>query len=79
MWSSQTIRLSCGCEGAGRWDDLWIGQGQTCAKHGEVEVVHMSRVYEARTSRFQLGVARNEGREHADGDDAAEVPAAATG
>ena len=55
-WQHQTIRLACGCEGVGRWDDLWVGAEQQCAKHGETDVVHMSRIYEARPSRnFQLG------------------------
>jgi hypothetical protein len=57
-WERMTIVLSCGCFGAGRWDDLWIGVEQDCSSHGVQTVARMSRVYEATPSRnFSLGVA----------------------
>lgn len=62
MWESKTIVLTCGCDGSGAWDDLWVGMPQTCTKHGEVEVLKFSRIFEPKTSKdFQLDIVTAEG------------------
>ena len=50
-WESVSIRLSCGCDGAGAFDATHAGDEQTCKVHGATTVHRVSRVRESAGSR----------------------------
>ena len=60
MWEHTVVTLACGCEGTGSWNEDWPGDAQECARHGGTTIQRISRIYEARHKKFQLGLAPEE-------------------
>jgi len=61
VWEARKVTLDCGCLSNLPWTDDIVGTSAQCDKHGKVEVVKASRIYEAKTSKnFQLGVVEDE-------------------
>lgn len=43
-WERSSVRLECGCDGAGKWETTYPGDEQTCTQHGTTEVRRVGRV-----------------------------------